>query len=440
MFDHLSHDFGTIARGAKAEHHFTLQNIFVEDAHIVSVTSSCGCTQPEATKTFLRTWEKGDIVAKIDTRSNIGHREASITVKLDKPFPAEVILKVSCFIRGDVVVQPGVIQLGSVPQGTGVKRKVDITYAGRDDWKLESIETSNPNYVINAHEISRTTGQVSYELTLELKPSTPAGYIKDELYLITNDQSRQTARVPVPVEGVVVPSITVRPTPLIFGSVASGQSATKHLVVQGQNSFKVLKVECDDPRFTLAAPSTANIMHVIPVTFTAGSRLGAANPTIHISTEGGVLDVQVQVRVVTSDGSETPHKTGSASTAPAALVPIVGAPTAAAAAVTTAGPLKGQPGFAPAEPLNTPAKPIQPDGQGPAIIPTGGVAAAAAAKPRPGQSIGAAPGLLPAPDASSPARPLKPSASKPSASKAPAQLDVDPAAGPLLQAPTPATK
>ncbi len=42
MFDHTSHDFGTVARGAKVEHRFGVQNIYLEDAHIKSARASCG--------------------------------------------------------------------------------------------------------------------------------------------------------------------------------------------------------------------------------------------------------------------------------------------------------------------------------------------------------------------------------------------------------------
>ena len=37
MFDHTSHDFGVVARGAKVEHRFVIENIYEEDAHIQSV-------------------------------------------------------------------------------------------------------------------------------------------------------------------------------------------------------------------------------------------------------------------------------------------------------------------------------------------------------------------------------------------------------------------
>src|SRR3954447_17936964 len=64
MFATTKHDFGTVARGAKAEFEFELENVFKEDIHIASVSSSCGCTSPSITKETLKTYEKGAIIAK----------------------------------------------------------------------------------------------------------------------------------------------------------------------------------------------------------------------------------------------------------------------------------------------------------------------------------------------------------------------------------------
>ena len=43
MFETTKHDFGTVARGAKAEFRFELTNRYLEDVHIAGVRSSCGC-------------------------------------------------------------------------------------------------------------------------------------------------------------------------------------------------------------------------------------------------------------------------------------------------------------------------------------------------------------------------------------------------------------
>ena len=44
MFESTEHNFGTVARGAKAEYEFVFSNIYLEDVHVASVRTSCGCT------------------------------------------------------------------------------------------------------------------------------------------------------------------------------------------------------------------------------------------------------------------------------------------------------------------------------------------------------------------------------------------------------------
>src|SRR5262245_48140708 len=74
MFATRSHDFGHVARGAKAEFAFEIQNMYEEEVHIADVKTSCGCTTPSVTKNTLKTWEKGTIVATLNTRSFVGQR------------------------------------------------------------------------------------------------------------------------------------------------------------------------------------------------------------------------------------------------------------------------------------------------------------------------------------------------------------------------------
>ena len=40
MFEKKSHNFGTVARGAKADFEFKFKNIYLEDVHVSSVSSS----------------------------------------------------------------------------------------------------------------------------------------------------------------------------------------------------------------------------------------------------------------------------------------------------------------------------------------------------------------------------------------------------------------
>ena len=136
MFDHTSHDFGTVARGAKVEHRFGVENIYLEDAHIESAQASCGCTSPEVPAQILKTWKKAYVIAKVDTVNFQGQKDVTIKVKFDKPFRAEVQLYIHCYIRSDVVLDPGSVHLRTA-QGSATQQRVSVRYAGRPDWQIQ---------------------------------------------------------------------------------------------------------------------------------------------------------------------------------------------------------------------------------------------------------------------------------------------------------------
>jgi len=300
MFDHTSHDFGTVARGAKVQHTFTVENIYEEDVHVARIKSSCGCTVPKLSQRLLKTWDKAEIVAEVDTRAYRGRKDATLTVVFDQPFPAEVRLTVHTYIRSDLVVQPGAVQFGSVPQGSPATEKLSISYAGRSDWRIDRVESTNPHLSTELDRASTGTGNVNYTLTVTLLADAPAGYVQDHLTLITNDFNSRSAQVPVAVEGVVVAPVSVRPSPLLLGVTETGGAAKGRLVVQGQTPFRITAVRSSDPRFECAAPEGAKPVHLIPVTFTAGDRPGELSARIEIQTDTSPepLTVSTHVRVM----------------------------------------------------------------------------------------------------------------------------------------------
>ncbi|MEE8451823.1 MAG: DUF1573 domain-containing protein [Thermoguttaceae bacterium] len=315
MLDHRSHDFGMVARGAKIEHRFTLENIYEEDARIVSARSSCGCTTPKFSTKILKTWDKTEIVAVLDTRNFLGQKDSTITIRLDLPFPAEVQLHVHAYIRRNVVIQPEAVAFGTVTQGTAARQTVKVSYAGRDDWAIERVTTDNPSLKARVVKTRSGGGFVDYDLIVDLAEDAPVGYIREHLILVTNDAQPRASRVPVTVEGVViasavspgaatedsvVPTITVRPSTLLLGVIGPGESATRPLVVQGSKPFKVVSATCEDERFACATSEKSSVRHLLPVTFTADEQTGTIHGKILIKTDPAAKPVEaaVQVRVM----------------------------------------------------------------------------------------------------------------------------------------------
>jgi hypothetical protein len=298
MFKVTEHDFGSVARGAKAEYSFVFDNIYMEEVHVASVRSSCGCTTPRVENELLKTYDKGAIVAHFNTDSFLGQRGATLTVTIDQPYYAEVQLQVKGYIRGDVVVEPGSVQIGSVDLGTGADRKVSVVYAGQDDWKILNVKSADPHVSAQAVETSRSYGQVSYDLKVHVDKAAPAGYVNDYLMLVTNDAS--STEVPVLVEGRIMPGITVSPMALFMGVIQPGQKVTKQLVVKGKKPFRVLGIACDDKsfQFDVSKEKLAKELHLIPVTFTAGTDAGKVIKTIKIKTDQGQMTPELAAYAV----------------------------------------------------------------------------------------------------------------------------------------------
>ena len=62
------------------------------------------------------------MVVHIDTVNFQGQKDVTINVKFDKPFEAVVQLSIHCYIRSDVVLDPGSVNLRA-SQGSAASRR-----------------------------------------------------------------------------------------------------------------------------------------------------------------------------------------------------------------------------------------------------------------------------------------------------------------------------
>lgn len=285
MFETLEHDFGVVVRGAKAEFEFVLTNPYIEDVHIASVRSSCGCTTPRIKKEWLKTYEKSAIVATYNTHLFVGPKGATLTVIFDKPYYAEVQLQVRGYIRSDVVVSPPSVELGELDVGMKVERKLQIHYAGRNDWKILQVRTPHPALKTELTEISRGSGEVRYELTVRCEGDLPVGYYQGHLMLVTNDAAY--SQWPILVEGRIRTGITVSPPSVFLGVVEPGQKVTKKIVLRANKPFRLLSIQADADcfQFPPVSDEPPKMVHIISITFIAGNHPGKVSHTIRIETD-----------------------------------------------------------------------------------------------------------------------------------------------------------
>lgn len=300
LFKESTHDFATVARGAKSEYVFEIVNPYEEDVHITSVRTSCHCTTPSIYlgKDTIKTWEKGGVLAVFNTSSHLGQRAATITVSIDKPFPAEVQLRITGNIRGDIEVQPGVIDFASVDQGQPGKTQVSILHHSRRDWTINDVRSANSHLEVELSDPVRQGASTKYVMTVHLKPTALPGVFQDQLTLVTNDS---TANIPVMIQGNVVPPLAVSPATLFLGVLKPGDTVTKQLVVRSKQPFKISQVQCTNGDcFKFEVKDDTKTLHLVPVTFTAGKEPAEISAMLKIETDlpvGGVVHCPLKATI-----------------------------------------------------------------------------------------------------------------------------------------------
>ncbi len=287
MFKVTNHDFGTIARGAKAEFVFELTNLYKEDVRIASVRSNCGCSSPRIENGVLKSYQTGAVVASINSQSFLGHQRATITVTFDKPVRAQVQLHVKVYVYSNVLLEPDSVNFGSVTPGSPAQQTLSVRYTGRDDWRILDVQSHNPHLVGELVETRRGGNQVGYNLHVALSPDAPAGYLREQLWLVTNDPRAE--RVPVLVEGQVLPAVAVSPSNLFLGALRQGQSVTRQIVIRSQQPLRIIRIgaDCDCLEAALPDAGEPKALHLVSVAFTPGEKRGKISQILVIETDAG---------------------------------------------------------------------------------------------------------------------------------------------------------
>ncbi len=238
-----AYDFGTVARGSQVRHAFPLVNRTDHEIRIADWRTKCGCTNVRVGSRIIPPGTQTTIEATIDTTKFLGFKPSGLTLIFDRPAFVEIDLNLTCFIRGDIIMSPGQIDFGIVRRAEKMPpASLTLTYAGgRSDWEVTRMKTQTSRVKAELRELSRTAdGQTNYSLTATLQPGVPTGYFKDEITLMTNDQTGPT--IPVSVVGTIQSAVAVTPSIINFGSVRPGQTVSKTVLVRSAQPFSITKI------------------------------------------------------------------------------------------------------------------------------------------------------------------------------------------------------
>jgi hypothetical protein len=268
LFPQNRYDFGAVPRGAKVKHDFLLVNRLAEPITILNLRPSCGCTSGRASASMVAPGQTAVIEAQMDTRNFVGPKSTVLYVAVMTAGgrEAEAGLGVTAQILSDIVLNPGSVDFGTVLRGQAPTRNLTIDRINGEGWRFERMVSGSR--VLNAQlvETSRKGSAVSYALSVSLKPDAPAGPVRDEIRLLSNDP--ETPSIPILVTAWIRGELAAAPSILALGAVNSSAGVQGRFVIRGSRPFAIQSIEGEGDGFsTAAAKGARQAVHVVTVAY-----------------------------------------------------------------------------------------------------------------------------------------------------------------------------
>ena len=303
--------FGSVAKNADVTFKFTVKNIYKEDIHITSLSTSCGCISwQEKLPIVITSGQSQELTIRLDTVRHSGDKHVTASASLSEPTrgsTAQISIPVDGRIRQDIVLQSNTLNFGQIDQGKAMEHRLNVVYTGgRVDWKITQAKVNSPHLTTKIVEKSRVGGTANYDIVVTLAGDTPVSKLRDQLLIVTDDVG--DAGYNVSVEAQVEPDIVV--ADVLFGQVPPGQSKTINVVVRGKKPFKIEKIERakQDETFKVKPSETASHVHMLPLTFTPAEEHGLFEEEFFLTISGREQQVTFKAKGRVMDQSVTVSK------------------------------------------------------------------------------------------------------------------------------------
>ncbi len=294
-------DFGAVPKASKQEFVFEFENTLEQPIYLTGVRTSCGCTKPKILTPEVKPGEVAKIHAKYDTVGFKGNRKATVTVSLRRAEPrtqyGEIQFMVKGQIRQDVVFSPAEIKFEKVTSGEAQAQTAKIMFAGKSNWEIIDIVSTNPNISVETKELRRDprSRRVDYELNVKLNGNQPVGLFNDQLTLVTNDASQK--QLTVGVLGNVQSILEVKPVQL--GVIEKDKKIEKKLIIRSARPFAIRSVKVDDQRIRFNEAEGKKTLHILTYNLDT-SEIGKISTKIKIETDDpaqplAIVDFDAQI-------------------------------------------------------------------------------------------------------------------------------------------------
>ncbi|CAN5154775.1 hypothetical protein BH10PLA2_BH10PLA2_02280 [soil metagenome] len=290
-------DFGIVAKGSQNPGAFKLTNPYAVPMEI-NTKVECNCVTVSPRSLVLQPKESADLNITMDTTRFTGNKNVHIEMTTGPQFVSRATLLVSAQIRGDLVLNPGRINVGSVKAGQTLQaQSLDVEYAGATDFRITEVVENNSPIKLTVKELYRGPGvggfRVGYRVSADVKENAAPGVFRQEVFRRTNDPAGPL--LPVPVEGSVVASLSAVPSTLELGNMKLGQEKLQKVMVRGGKPCRIIGIEGAGDGITYDLPAAPSMIQTVVFHFQPG-KVGEVSRKLEIKTDL-VPDNAVSIKV-----------------------------------------------------------------------------------------------------------------------------------------------
>ena len=295
--DGLTHDFGNVALGSQLSYKFKVFNPYNSQFVMEEARPSCGCvtigrkpvgpTDPRDTT---------ELEVNLDTRKagamgrptvkTISVTMVSLPNAEGRIYRANCTLTIQCFIQTNVRYSAEKLVFGVVNAGQTPAAAIELDHFQMPGWQITGVVDHNHPVDVKLEKIQPRMfgGVAAYQVIATLKNNAPAGEIKYEVQLKTNDPA--TPVLTVVMEGLIQAPLIASPNNVELGNVKVGEVVTGRVILKGPPNvnFNVTKVEGLGDGISLALPKKAMPGHILKVEFIPG-QAGKVSKTLTLVTD-----------------------------------------------------------------------------------------------------------------------------------------------------------
>jgi hypothetical protein len=284
FFSERVKDFGTVPYGPTLVHHFRITNTTGNTVYITGARVSCGCVSTSLQTNSLRPGESTMLVAHMDTKRFIGHKEVIVYVNFSNP-REEVTLSVRANRNDNFSKSADYLNMGIARRGTEANGTMQVTMRNDPSFEIRTAASSTDFVQPSFKLLRRDRSEVVYEVSATLKPGLDVGIWTTDVLFNTTNPSLPTVRIPVLAE--IVAPITATPAVVQFPMIKVGDKKEVSVVVKGDKPFKILDVKGGDGLVTAVAEgSEAKQAHIVRLVFQP-NMAGDLSKTITVVTDNG---------------------------------------------------------------------------------------------------------------------------------------------------------